>query len=360
VAVKHLLVGSCEAYSGKSAAILGIAHQLQQQGLDISYGKPIGTYLSEQNDAFDEDVRFISQTLGLSENRITPTLLSLNPKTIRDRISGVDQTHYPTLLQTHLAATGGDLSVLEAAGNFEEGCLFDLSLSQVAKTLEARVLLVSRYHSDLVVDGLLMAQRRLGDRLMGALINDVPKDQIERVETEIRPFLENRGIPVLAVLPRSDVLRSVSVGELVHQLQAEVLCCPERQDLLVESLKIGAMNVNSALKYFRQARNMAVVTGGDRTDIQLAALETSTHCLILTGQLPPSKPILSKAEELEIPILSVDLDTLSTVEIIDRAFGQVRLHEPIKVATIQQLMATHFDGDRLLSLLDLRTPAKAS
>jgi hypothetical protein len=69
---------------------------------------------------------------------------------------------------------------------------------------------------------------------------------------------------------------------------------------------------------------------------------------------------LSKAEELEIPILSVDLDTLSTVEIIDRAFGQVRLHEPIKVATIQQLMATHFDGDRLLSLLDLRTPAKAS
>jgi len=52
--------------------------------------------------------------------------------------------------------------------------------------------------------------------------------------------------------------------------------------------------------------------------------------LILTGQLPPTSFILTKAEELEIPILSVDLDTLTTVEIVDHS-GQVRLHEPIKV-----------------------------
>jgi len=49
--------------------------------------------------------------------------------------------------------------------------------------------------------------------------------------------------------------------------------------------------------------------------------------------------ILTKAEELEIPILSVDLDTLTTVEIVDRTFGQVRLHEPIKVQCIRGLMA---------------------
>jgi hypothetical protein len=122
---------------------------------------------------------------------------------------------------------------------------------------------------------------------------------------------------------------------------------------MVETLKIGAMNVNSALKYFRKGRNMAVVTGGDRTDIQMAALETSTHCLILTGQLPPQPFILSRAEELEIPVLSVDLDTLTTVEIVDNAFGQVRLHEPIKVQCIRQMMDRHFDIDRLMSQLGL-------
>jgi hypothetical protein len=144
----------------------------------------------------------------------------------------------------------------------------------------------------------------------------------------------------------------------VHHLNAQVLCRPDRLDLMVETLKIGAMNVNAALKYFRKAHNMAVVTGGDRTDIQLAALETSTHCLILTGQIPPSERVLARAEDLEVPILSVDLDTLTAVEIIDRTFGQVRLHEPIKVQCIQQLMEQQLDLDRLLTLLGVEAIAK--
>ena len=141
--------------------------------------------------------------------------------------------------------------------------------------------------------------------------------------------------------------------ELFQQLNAEVLCRKDRLNLLVESLAIGAMNVNAAVKYFRKRQNMAVVTGGDRVEIQQAALETSTQCLILTGQLPPPSFILSRAEELEIPILSVDLDTLSTVEIIERAFGQVRVHEPIKVECVRHLMTEHFDINRLLSLMNL-------
>jgi BioD-like phosphotransacetylase family protein len=81
--------------------------------------------------------------------------------------------------------------------------------------------------------------------------------------------------------------------------------------------------------------------------------------LILTGHLPPQPFILTRAEELEIPVLSVDLDTLTTVEIIDRAFGQVRLHEPAKVQCIQQLMSEHFDIDRLLDRLGLEPAVPA-
>jgi BioD-like phosphotransacetylase family protein len=69
--------------------------------------------------------------------------------------------------------------------------------------------------------------------------------------------------------------------------------------------------------------------------------------------MPPTAAVLSRAEDLEIPILSVDLDTLTTVEIIDRTFGQVRLHEPIKVQTMNQMMSTGFDVDRLLTKLGM-------
>jgi uncharacterized protein len=352
--VKYLLVGSPEAYSGKSAIILGMAHRLKEKGLDIAYGKPVGTCLDEsQAEVTEEDVQFIAQTLNLSANRVLPMLLPLSKTTIARRLSGEDQSDYAQILQAYTQTAIGDLVLLEGAGTLEEGKLFELSAHQIAETLDAAIVLVSRFHSELIVDHLLAAQEKLGDRLVGVLINDIPPDQVELVNDHIKPFLERQGIEVLAILPRNDLLRSVSVGELVHQLKADVLCRSDRLDLMVESLKIGAMNVNSALGYFRKGRNMAVVTGGDRTDIQLAALETSTQCLILTGHIPPTPTILTRAEDLEIPILSVDLDTLTTVEIIDRTFGQVRLHEPIKVQAICQMMARHFDVDRLLSKLEV-------
>lgn len=349
---KFLLIGSSEAYSGKSAIVVGLAHQLQAKGIDIAYGKPIGTYLSHADQTVsDEDVLFMARTLNLPPERLLPMLLPLDEATISRRIRGEDQTNYPQQLQRYFDAAAGDLVLLEGAGTLEEGKLFDLALPQLAAQLDAAVVLVTRFHSALIVDNLLAAQQQLGNRLLGVVINDVLPEQQEQIVAEVQPFLTRHQIEVLGTLPRNDLLRSVSVGELVRQLKAEVLCRPDRMDLMVESLKIGAMNVNSALEYFRKARNMAVVTGGDRADIQLAALETSTQCLILTGHMPPSAAILSRAEDLEIPILSVDLDTLTTVEIIDRAFGQVRLQEPVKIQAVYQMMAKHMDVDRLLSKL---------
>ncbi|MBW4646086.1 MAG: phosphotransacetylase family protein [Goleter apudmare HA4340-LM2] len=357
---KYLLIGSTETYSGKSATVLGLSHQLKQKGLDITYGKPLGTCLNTASGTVvEEDVQFIAHSLNLPANRVAPTMLALNEANVQKRLRGEDKTNYQqALVQQYLQMSQGDLVLLEGPGDLEEGKLFDLSLLQAAQVLDAAVLLVARYKSLLSVEALLSAKQRMGDRLIGVVLNDIPTDQIADVETLVRPFLEQQGIPVLAILPKSDLLRSVSVGELVKQLNADVLCRSDRLDLLVESLAIGAMNVNAAVKYFRKRHNMAVVTGGDRVEIQQAALETSTQCLILTGQLPPPAFILNRAEELEIPILSVDLDTLTTVEIVDKTFGQVRLHEPIKVQCISQLMGECFDLDRLLSKLGL-SPAAA-
>jgi uncharacterized protein len=350
---KYLLIGSTKAYSGKSAIALGMALGLRAKGFAVAYGKPLGTcFSSDVADAAEEDVRFAIETLKLSESQIPSTLLFLDEKTVQKRLRGEDQTDYRQSLAQYLPSQSTDVVILEGPANLEEGSLFDLSLTQVAEAVDASVLLVTR-PIDLYVDDLLSAKQRLGSRLLGVVLNDVPSDKLESITATVRPFLQAKGIPVLGMLPRSALLRSVSVKELVHQLKAEVLCRPDRLDLMVETLTIGAMNVSSALKYFRKARNMAVVTGGDRTDIQLAALESSTQCLILTGHLPPSPLVIGRAEEMEIPVLSVDLDTLTTVEIIDSTFGNVRLHETIKVECVTQLMAEHFDIDGMIASLAL-------
>ena len=197
-----------------------------------------------------------------------------------------------------------------------------------------------------------MQKKQLGKYFAGAVLNAVNPEDLDNIKKSIIPSLKELGIEIFGVMPKSPLLRSVTVGELIRRLDAKVICCAEKNQLLVETLSIGAMGVNSAMEFFRRRRNMAVVTGADRTDIQLAALEASTQCLILTGMGEPLSQLIHRAEELEVPILKVDKDTLSTVEIIEQAFGHVRLHEEIKASYAIQLVKENVNLETILEKID--------
>ncbi len=356
------MIGSCEPFSGKSAVVLGIARQLLVKNQKIRFGKPLATSFeslplveSTQGPLIDDDVRFVGAILGLNEDQLIPSLHLLDSFNAEQRLKernlevGKDFND----LRKKLLEPFDGFTILEAAGSLHEGLLFGLNLAQVSKQLDAKVILVHLWQDSRSVDALIEAKNQLGDRLLGVVLNAVTPEEIDILNRSIVPSLEDLGLKIFGIMPRSPLLRSVTVGELVRRLKARVICCNERLELLVETLCIGAMNVNSAMEFFRRRRNMAVVTGADRTDIQLAALEASTQCLILTGAGEPLPQLINRAEELEVPLLKVDRDTLSTVEVIEQAFGHVRLHEAVKATYSFRLVEEHFDLDRLFDAFEL-------
>ena len=352
---KKLIIASTEAYCGKSATILGLSHLSHARDISVGYGQPLATDLRQsiKNLESADDAKFLANILDLPSDRAKSPLLSLDRDTINHRLKGSDSRDYGTAVKEYVSQIEGDLIFLEGASNLWEGSIFNLSVPEIAEAVDASILLVTRYHPLVLVSSLVTAKKFLGDRLLGVVINDIPLAEMSTATETIKPYLEQQQIPVLGMLPKDSILNSVSVREIATRLQAEVICGSEHLDWMVESLSIGAMNVNSALGYFRQRENMAVITGGDRAELQMAALETSTHCLILTGRIPPKDIIIERAESLEIPILSVDTDTLTTVEVVDDAFGKVPIYEAIKISQIKHLMEQHFDMDRLIKHLGL-------
>ena len=77
---------------------------------------------------------------------------------------------------------------------------------------------------------------------------------------------------------------------------------------------VGGLWMDAGEVHFGLRSNKAVVARGDRPDIQMAALGTSTSCLVLTGGIEPIEYIVNEARELETPIITVASDTLSTME----------------------------------------------
>jgi BioD-like phosphotransacetylase family protein len=139
------------------------------------------------------------------------------------------------------------------------------------------------------------------------------------------PFLEGKGIKVWGLVPANPKLNSLSVGEIRDVLGGEIICCEDKKEEAVENFMVGAMNVEGALKYFRAQANKAVITGGDRADIQLAALETPTKVIILTGGMYPDSSVISAAQSKNVPIMVVADDTMTVVSKMDSTVRRVNV-----------------------------------
>ena len=357
--MKSLYITSVERHSGKTAACLAIGKRLQADGFSVGYLKPlslqpwrIGRRIA------DEDAAFVKETLGLELPAWELSPVVVTPEMLRERLRSKGAVNLVEQVQRacQAAGEGKDVLLLEGGASLREGYAVGLPTPAVAEALDSQVLVIVRYRDEVqVLDDVLASYQRLGSALKGVLFNRVPTEARQYLQQEAAPFLESRGVPVFGMLPETRGLEALSVQELIEVLHARVLTKEVRTDALVETLTVGAMTADAALSRFRKQTNKAVITGGDRTDIQLAALETSTTCLILTGNLQPSPLIVKQAEEFGVSVLLVPLNTMETVEAIERIFGKTRLGQPSKLHQFEALLAEHFDLARLYRALGLKS-----
>lgn len=350
-----LYVASTETFVGKSATCVGLLDRARRDGLLAGYMKPVSVSVTRTEDTvLDEDADFIRKHFGIADplEKIAPVLVT--QRVIEGIIRGQGADFAKRLNEAYLSVSRDkDLMILEGANHWAEGSLVDLSADQVSDMLQAPVLLISRYRTTLAIDAILAVQRYLGDRLLGVLVNGIEEPQVEFVRTRMVPFLEKRGVPVFATLAQDPQLAGVTVADLHEHLGGQLIGNPAWAGKLVEHLLIGAMGADAALSHFRRRTNKAVFTGGDRIDLQLAALETSTSVLVLTGNIRPSLAVLDRAEDREVPIILVTDDTLTTVERAEGIFGHIRFKQEAKIARFTELLDQNFDFVRLYDELGL-------
>ena len=354
--MKTLFITSTSDYSGKTLLALGLGKKFQADGLKVGYIKPFGRYpTTVDNTIIDSDAALMREVLELDDplELISPIVVS------QDLIAQVYNGEELGLVERVVNAytevsKNKDVVIVGGAGSFSEGSLLQVSARELVPKLDAKVILVSSSEADLFIDDMLLVKALLGDNVIGAVINQIEYPKLDYIQRRVVPFLTKSGLPVLATFIHDPILMSVTIRELSETLGGEILCCKHRMDDLVERFSVGAMNVEGALKYFRKIRSKAVITGGDRPDIQLAALETDTRCLILTGSLYPNDIILARAEERDVPIMVVQRDTLSIVQQVEDIMSKLRIRDKIKIDRAVQLVDEGLDFSLLYESLGIK------
>jgi BioD-like phosphotransacetylase family protein len=326
-----LYVTSLETAAGKSALCAGIGKKLSGEGKKVGFLKPL--VRGEKNP--DEDARFMKQVFGLEE-----PLESLCPVLTPE---GVKKSY-------SMVAKGKDVVIIE--GTSEELDTPHAS-REIVDALDARVIIVVRYIDTLPLTRIITACEKFTPHLLGVVVNYVPEDRLEPIRQRMTSLFQGKGIRVLGVLPEDRALFAIPVGDLAEWLGGEILCCPEGSEGLAENIMAGALGVDSGVEYFNRKANKAVVTRGERPDMQLAALETSVRGLFLCGNIPPIPNVLYQAEDKGVPIILVEQDTPATIAAIEDALSKARFHSEKKLALVEQILAQHFDFPALHQSLGL-------
>ncbi|MDZ4167562.1 MAG: phosphotransacetylase family protein [Coriobacteriia bacterium] len=349
--MKTIVVTSTRPYTGKSGIALTLIGILADRGLDVGYFKPYGTMPVHAGGLLtDEDALYINRSLKRPSELADVCPVVRSQSFVEDVLAGADVPGLETVRDAfHRCAAGRDIMVVEGPTEPAQGTAAGLSPASVADLLDACVLVIDRPRpTDLPEDALFLGSA-LGSRLGGVVLNGIHEAHTTAVAERVVPFLESRGIPVFGALPHDPALGSVTVAEIVDALGGTVLTATDRLGDTVETFMVGAMGQDKALRFFRRKARKAVITGGDRADVQLAALETNTRCIVLTGNMPPGPAVAARAEELGVPMVLVETDTLSAVETLDALIGRMRLHDPDKAARIRGMFEREVDTRRLFA-----------
>ena len=262
--MKSIYIMSIEPNSGKTACCLVFGKMFQAKGLKTGYFKPVSTQpWYDGKHLADEDAAFVKEALNLTQPSWELSSLVITPDFLKTYLQHEDNREIIERINTACSEKTGDYDamVVEGGASLREGYLIGLPAQVFAERYDCQILAIVRYHNDIqLLDDALMAHTRLSPALIGLIINRAPQENLAFLRQQVIPFLENKGIPILGILPEKRGLAALTVGEIVDQLNAQVLTKNMNPAALVENLTVGAMTAEAALSRFRKQLNKAVVT----------------------------------------------------------------------------------------------------
>ena len=308
---------------GKTLLSVGIIQKLQKDGKKVGYFKPIGTPKGPFSNKIDPDVNFLQTCLEITD--LPYDLLS--PVSIPDcyYIDLIDAERKEEFLQIIKEtydewSKDYDYIIIEGATSIKQYIRVGVDDVTIAQTLGINELVyIESVSSDKSIDNLFFTDRYFKFRnakIKGIIFNEIDYEYFHRIKELEENHIARYNIPLIGIIGKNLQLWAARVTEIKDAIGGILIneAASSAMNNLVETYLIGAMGPQSALKYLRQVKKAAFITGGDRADLAIAALNENVSTLILTGFIQPDTSVITVANEKNIPIILSPSDTYTTLK----------------------------------------------
>ncbi len=354
------MITSRGRFAGKTATCIGLGLVLKENGHDVGYFKPIGRKDPGEEDKPDHDAVMLKEIFQLDDEPTDMCPVQLDRQYAVKCMMEEDQKEVFDTIKKALDKLSAkhDIMLIEGQRRNEHLASIGLSNPIVAKHLDTKVIIISGGEDYSVLDDIYLQNELFKlhkANLIGVIFNNVKRHNMDQVKNDLKPALKNKmNLECFGVIPLDIKLIAPTVQEIHRIVGGQILEGNNAEALgrIVETTLVGAMNPENAIRFFQRTVNNCIITGGDRPDLILSALELDTTSLVVcTGGLYPPIKVLVRARERNIPIIQVPYDTNTTSQMIHKIAGYMSAENKKKIELVKSKIAEYVDWKALLDAL---------
>jgi uncharacterized protein len=344
--MKRIIIGSTRENAGKTSIIAGIATAAKG---DYGYIKPLGDRLIyKKKKSWDYDSCLIVDIMRLdveSEN----TSIGFDHSKLRYKYDQSMIREVVNRMATEMEK-GKETLFIEGGKDLAYGSSLNMDTFALSDYLDAELILIISGNDDTIIDDITYLNKytKTGKiNIKGVIINKVhdPEDFKNTYMNEIN----DTGIDILGIVPFQNELTDFTISYLAEKTFATYIAGEAGAGRIVKNIFVGAMSQGEMLRNILFGKeNKLIITSGDRSDVILTALESSTSGIILTNNILPPPNIVSMAADRQIPLLLVKGDTFKVAKQVDDMEPLLSMDNSNNVKLLTELTGKHIDTERIL------------
>lgn len=360
---KRIFIAATRMNDGKTTTSLALFAALRSITDRVGFIKPVGQrFVDVEGQKIDEDSVLLDEIFDVEVPIQAMSPIAIHSSFTRDFLEDPDQFHAENIDRMCRAfdrtAYDKDYIIIEGTGHAGVGSVFNLSNADVAKKLNAKVIIVARGGIGRPIDEIALNKalfEKAGVEVIGAIINKVEVDKVEMIDKYARKGLERMGIPLLGCIPIETKLSKPNLNQVVEEvggrwLNGRSTGGNERIDKVI----IGAMAAKGIVDYLLPG--VLIITPGDREDIILSAIAAEGIAgdkvisgIILTRNVLPHPKLMSMIAKTRIPVVICSDESYKVASKINNMTVKTQPSDADKIPIIKDLITKNIDLDVILN-----------
>lgn len=348
---KRIFIAATRMNDGKTTTSLGLYSALNQRNKKIGFIKPVGQrFVDVGGEKIDEDCLLLDETFDVATPMQAMSPIVVDKDFTKNYLDNPKDTH-PYLINNlcrafDRAAYQKDYIIIEGTGHAGVGSVFNLSNAEVAKTLDAKAIIIASGGIGRPIDEIALNQAlfaKAGVDIIGVIINKVEPDKMDFIKHYCGIALKRMNLNLLGCLPVSEQLSMPSLSQVFLEIKGQWLNeINNAESKKIKNVIIGAKASHGIISEIQ--KGTLIITPSDREDIIESLIEYNHQAekqelagVILTKGISPKATLLEKIRSSKIPFIISDEDSFAVTTRINKMTIKTQPKDCDKISIIKEI-----------------------